>query len=587
MGRPLRAVYANSTYSTGVQEMSDSDITNLVAPIILNYVIANPNTSYGTRLRTTSATYDVSRGTAVDTRNSAVNVHPASNTTVSTYELFQSERAQTPVLTARPVQYTMVGSEAQIKPMLDQDLYDYLYPAVTNFMLTGGQGAYYLGLTSSGSPSGTWTSYGTLNDTYYVGSTLTTDQYTLWQRTDAATIGTIRPLKYTAYGTGVPNRLEEMTNADVEALAVYIGEYIRTTGIGQYAFQVSAPGTGTWVSRGSFVNKINNLVDTGYIGDVDHSFTGAFTGTYTGTFTGAYAGTYNNTFTGLYSGTYNQAFTGAYSSTYSKLFTSAYTGIYSRAFTGTFTGLYNNFFSRTFTSVYTGAYTGTYIGPYTRAFTSLIVNLTFSGTYVHASSQSGTVYYGQVGPEGGRLGYATTYYVSYFTGFYGVAPSFIGYYAGPGHTEYTPYGAVYYAAISYAGSYSPSYYQTRLQQFTGAYTSIFAGNYTSPLFTGAFTAAYAGSYASAYTGAFTGVYQSSFQGNFTSAYTSSWVGNFTGAYSGVYTGAFTGIYSGAYSQTFSGVYNGSFTRAFTGNFTGLTVQTSTTTTTYTLWVRTA
>lgn len=610
MGRPLRAVYANSTYSTGVQEMSDSDITNLITPLILNYVVANPNVSYGTRLRTSTSLYGVSRGSALDSVNSVVGAHPASNSSSTAGTIYQTERAQPVNVGSRPVHYVMSGSEVQIKTMTDQDLYDYFYPAVANFMLTGGQGAYYLGLTSSGTPSGTWTSYGTLNDTYYVSSTLTTDQYTLWQRTDAAAIGTIRPLKHSVYGTGVTHRLEEMTNADVEALAVYIGEYIRTTGIGQYAFQVSAPGTGTWISRGAFVDKINNLVDTGYIGITDRSFTGTFTGAYTGAFTGAYTGAYSRSFTGSYLGTYNQTFTGIYSSVYTGLFTGAYMGAYNQAFTGNFTGLYNNAFTGTFTSVYagtynqaftgsftglynntfsrtfTGAFTGAYAGAYTGTFTGLY-NQTFASTYggTFNSTYSGTYQGGYQGPQGPEGAFA--YYTGNYVGFY--TRAFTGAFTSAYTGSFT--GA-------YSRSFTGTYLGTYTSLFTGAFTSAYVGAYASnfsgafsgfytSVYQGGFTATYSGSYASSYTGVFSGVYSGSFAGSFTRAYTGNWVGSFTGAYSGIYTGAFSGAYSGSYNQTFTGAYNRSFTRAFTGNFTGLTVQASTTTTTYTLWVRTA
>ena len=53
MGRPLRAVYANTTYSNGVQEMSDSDIDALSSQLIGVYCAANPTIAYGTSLLAT------------------------------------------------------------------------------------------------------------------------------------------------------------------------------------------------------------------------------------------------------------------------------------------------------------------------------------------------------------------------------------------------------------------------------------------------------------------------------------------------------------------------------------------------------
>lgn len=409
MGRPLRAVYANTTYSNGVQEMSDSDIDALSSQLIGVYCAANPTTAYGTSLLATIlyGGYGVSRGVVFDSRSSSgINDHPVSNTIIRPYDFQQTEKTlatQTLALTARPVQYLANGN---IQEMSNSDIITYMCPPIVQTMITGGAGGHYLGLTSSGAPAtGTWVSTSTLDDNYYNASnTLISDSYTLWQRTTGASTTNIRPLKKS--GTS----LREMSDTDIQNLYQFVGEYIRTTGIGQYAVQTSAPSTGTWINRGSYTNTVNNLVDTSYVG----SYVGYFTATYTGAYTQA--------FTGSYAGSYTQAFTGSYAGTYTGGFTSAFTGAYTRAynspghtsygptvtyasvpFNSTYTGIYNGTFSRTFTGsyvgTYSGAFTGSYVGTYSGAFTGTY-NTAYSGTFTGAysglttqSSTTSTTYY--------------------------------------------------------------------------------------------------------------------------------------------------------------------------------------------------
>jgi hypothetical protein len=70
-------------------------------------------------------------------------------------------------------------------------------------------------------------------------------------------------------------KITEMTDADVEALAIIVKDYIYNTGIGKYALSITAPVSGTWINRGAFVNKVNNLQDDPYVG----AYVGSFTGT--------------------------------------------------------------------------------------------------------------------------------------------------------------------------------------------------------------------------------------------------------------------------------------------------------------------
>lgn len=395
MGRPLKALYANTTYSNGVKEMSDSDIGDIITPVLLTYIVANPTLALETYLRFNLSGYTnaVSRGVIYDYRNGNIGEHPQTNTVINIYTLNQSEVALTPAPAVRPVHYVLSGGEHQIKEMSNSDIFTYIVAPVVQTMITGGQGAYSLGLTSSGAPAtGTWTSVSTLYDSYYNSSSvLANTSYTLWQRTTGTAIGTIRPLK--AINGGV----KEMTNAEIEGLYTCIGEYIRTTSIGQYAIQTTAPASGTWISRGSFADNINVLTGVAYTG----AYVGAYSGTYSGTYTGSY--------TSFYSGTYSRYFSG----TYSRYFSGAYSGSY----TGYYAGSRNNNYVNPYNGVtYTGNYATNYSGAYAGSYTGYYLQGTYSGSYLQGT------YIG---------GYAQAYsgsYVGNYTGSY--SGTYTGYYAG-------------------------------------------------------------------------------------------------------------------------------------------------------------
>ena len=623
MGRPLRAVYANTTYSNGVQEMSNTDILDLSSALVLNYVTANRPlyTILGINDANSSA---VSIGSVVDSNQGPVGAAPSYSSTTSTFNV-RAGTTSIPSGITRPVQYTIVGDETKIQDISDSDLLTYFFAPIVDYMSTGGQGGYYLGTTSGGPPvTGTWTSVGTVNDTYYVSSTLTTVQYTLWQRTDlASTTGTVRPLKQTV--TGTTTKLIEMTDSEIQALGAYIGEYIRTTGIGQYVIQASAPGSGTWVNRGSFVDSVNNTADNGsfvggYLGVWTGSFTGAYTSTYTGNYAGTYlqsfAGTYTQSFTGAYTGLFTGLYTGAYSGLYtgfySGLYTGSFVGAYSQLFTGSFVGAYSQLFTGLYTGAYGQAFTGSYAGTYSQAFTGSYVgtysivaqNRTYTKTYSGLIDKTySTVYAGSYGgsptPYGGPT-YTQTLSPSY-TGTYNgpsytLNLSFTGSYVGPGYTKSTPTG--------YAGSYAgPSYTKTRFGTTPVSYTGIVSSFYTSvtstpktfnsaQTFTGPGTP-YTGTYTgwvpqtgNSYTATFAGSYAGpSYAGTYISpnAWTQTLVfqgraqdyQSFAAEYVGYYNASYTGTYNGSsYTPQIQLLYAGTYALATqgytgTGSFTGI------------------
>ena len=552
MGRPLRAVYANSTYSTGVREMSDSDINNLCSELILTQAITSSGLETVVRVNPGAGNW-LNIGTAYDIINGAVGSHPASNTVVSTYNFYQSELAQTLSLLARPVHYVNVGGVHQIKEMSDSDLINYFIPAVVQTSITGGRGAYYLSLTSSPPGTGTWVSRSTLTDTYYnAGGTYTTDSYTLWQRTTGATPGTVRPLKQSIVGN--TTRLVEMSDAEISDLYKVIGEYVRTVGIGRYALQATSPVSGTWINRGSFTDTVNDLTNTAYTGYYASSFTGFYGLTYTGFYSGSYASTYAGSYAGTYSGpSYAATYVGGSSGpSYASQSTGYFTGpSYASSSVGYYTGpsysvkYVNNSQGPSYAGSYTGYYAGpAYAGSYTGYYTGPSYAGTFVGNYVTSYANEG--------------GFFDVYFTGYYTG-----PSYAGTYAGS------------YTGPSYAGTFAGTY--------TGpSYAAGFTGFYQGPSYSSQSTVYFTGpSYASSSVGYYTGPsYAASYTGYYSGP---SYSASYTGYYAGSRTYYFTGSYTGYYGLTYTGYYSSSFT----GYYSGLTVQSTSTTTTYTLWVRTA
>lgn len=594
MGRPLRAVYANSTYSTGVREMSDSDINNLCSELILTQALTSDGLETVVRVNPGAGNW-LNIGTAYDIINDTVGTHPSSNTVVSTYNFYQSELAQSLSLLARPVHYVNVGGVHQIKEMSDSDLINYFIPAVVQTSITGGRGAYYLSLTSSPPGTGTWVSRATLADTYYnAGGTYISDSYTLWQRTTGASLGTVRPLKRSVVGG--ETRLVEMSNAEISDLYKVIGEYVRTVGIGRYALQSSAPVSGTWINRGTFNDTVNDLTDTAYTGYYTSTFTGfygsSFTGFYSGSYSSTYAGSYSGTYTGLpYAATYAGNYSGtSYASnsvayftgpSYASSSSATFTGpSYSSMFVGYFTGppyassstvyytgpAYNAFYANFRNGpVYAGSYTGYYTGPsYAATYTGYFSDPTgyvgyyLSGRFIMGEPEEfmGIGYNVYITTSSGPS-YAGTYAGTYMGP--GFSEFFLGTYVGPSYSSSRP---AYFTGPAYA-SFRPVY-------FTGpAYASSRTQYFVGPSYSSQRTEYYSGpSYAASYTGYYSGP---------------TYTGSFTGSYAGSRTYFFTGSYTGFYGIPYTGFYSNSFT----GYYSGLTVQPTTTVTTYTLWVRTA
>ena len=649
MGRPLRAKYANATYVDGVQEMSNTDISSRIVPLVSQYLVdnySNPasiglgqtliiqsgNPAWSSNVTSSGNLSDI-KATTTGGAPVVIGDHPVVNTPSFGVTLWQNLNTADPFTEPpdlganRPLQTVSSGGVRLIQSMTDTQIQNDIISNVVSTMVTGGLGAYWMG-TSAPVDGGTWVVRSSVYDTYNGPSGEIITNYYLWQKTaTGSSAGTIRPLKRSAN-----NQLQEMSDTDIVNLASHIRKYTVSTGIGLYRISTSAPGEGTWISRGSFVDTRNVLTDDSYSGGKDVSFTRSFsrgftrsfTGTYAGTYTGSFTGNYTTTFTGGYTGTYQGGYTGTYQGSYTATFSGAYTttflgaytttflgsytktftgnwtatfsGTYSKTFTGNWTGTYQGSYTGAYASSYQGSYSGTRFGSWTRTWTGSYTG-SYTGTYQNTrfdseqnTTFSGPVYtgvYEAVVPSTGSFDRA-------YTGLY--AGSYIGFYAG---SRDKAYNGFFNAPSAFTGAYNQSPPYTGLFNRSFAYIGLYNGPAPGNVYTGAYNRSfsYQGSFnrTFAYIGffnrpvAFTGTYDRSIA--FTGTYDRPIA--FTGTYdrlttyTGVYDQGFAGTRENSGNRLFTGDFNQAFSRFFTGAYSGLTVSATTVTTTYTLWVRTA
>ena len=390
--RPLRikasAYPVSSGNLQGLQEMTDTEIEQYYSAILTLDFADNTDGSGTAEININGGT-GTSIGTATDTkRDDAVGTHPTdgASSTVTTYTAKQIETAASESITNRPLGYVSSGTVGMHEfddTELDTDILD---KVVDDFVA---QGDYTVGqykLSTSTPSGGTWTSRYSLVNTEVDGTTTT---YYIWQKTapTTAAVSNYKPLKVTGGGAGV----QEMTVAEMEQIVPNLRNYMISSGKGKYVLQAAAPGSGTWVDQGSFIDTKKEVAAQNYTGTYEGTYTGSYTGGYTGaknyagTYTGAksYAGSYvgtsgySGTYTGTsgYSGTYSGNYTGNYAANYSGYAGTSYAGTYAGSYTGYYTGAKN------YTGYYTGAktYAGTYVG-----------TSNYAGTYTGTSAYSGT-----------------------------------------------------------------------------------------------------------------------------------------------------------------------------------------------------
>ena len=255
MSRPLKI---NNTTPKSLREMSDSDLSYLVYRVLKKF--ASDDTDAGSL---TSDTGDTSIGAFVDTKRvNTVGSHPVNPASLdSTTTTIYQNRSTTAINSTRPVHWESSLNATQ--ELSNGDFNTSVVNLCLNNLIAGGIGSYRLGTAA---PSGgTWVSKFSIIDSTITGNTT----YYIWRKTDDGVPTAIRPIKFDSTLGG----LREMSDADLDTIVDALRERIRTTGIGQYALQVSAPGTGTWLDLGSIsdtrhvVNDVNYAGGQTYLGD--------------------------------------------------------------------------------------------------------------------------------------------------------------------------------------------------------------------------------------------------------------------------------------------------------------------------------
>ena len=180
-------------------------------------------------------------------------------------EFYQDRQTASETLTV-PVEYD--GVTGRIIEQTSSNLNASVILRALNRYAAFGLGSYKLA-TAAPLSGGTWTSKGTMTDTFFGGSQVET----LWRRTSQTAPTVIRPLKTRLLGNEY--NVIEMTDVDIETLTDRFRNRIAATGIGTYQLQESAPVGGTWITAGDETSDTRR-----------QAFHGTF-GTYHGTYIGA------------------------------------------------------------------------------------------------------------------------------------------------------------------------------------------------------------------------------------------------------------------------------------------------------------
>lgn len=193
---------------------------------------------------------------------------------------------------------------------------DGLVANILNYCVTQEAPASYQ-LQTSAPSGGTWFVVGTLSEKYTPSLSTT---YNLYKKLSNGTTP-IRPLKVWTDGSQV--NAQRLTNSEIQFFAKKVREKIISSGVGKYALQASAPGTGTWVAKGTISDIRPTTSPQNYEGS---SFSTNYDSSYDTDYDTAYTTTYD---TSSYE-SIDQTYAGSYASGYAGFF-----GVNYESITGT------------------------------------------------------------------------------------------------------------------------------------------------------------------------------------------------------------------------------------------------------------
>ena len=340
----------NTTNFGGLQAMTTAELDYTVNVLLENF--ASSNTSVGD-LNITGGSNTA--GAFVDTRRTeTLGTHPASgatNTTTTTFYQNTSSASETGMI--RPVSY--VSNTYPMQEQTDTELNATIIATALSKIADSesyATGQYYIG--TSAPAGGTWTSKGTFTDSYIAaaGAQVT---YSLYRKTDDGTSpAVVRPIR--ADGASI----KEMTDANLLTLVPRLRNRVVATGVGTYAFQASAPGTGTWITVSAEIT--DQMAES-----TSQNYTSQFTGTFGRAFGRTYSAQYTRQFARTFSANYSRSFARVYSAAYARQFQRVYSAGYGRAFGRVYAGAYARTFQRVYSDNYLRQFTRQYAGQYARS----------------------------------------------------------------------------------------------------------------------------------------------------------------------------------------------------------------------------
>ncbi|SVD35176.1 uncharacterized protein METZ01_LOCUS388030, partial [marine metagenome] len=273
--------------SSSLKEMSAAEIDDNVDLILDHFSGMTTNNTGHLAMNAESGWTGI--GTFADTRrDQATGTHPA-NTTIHTdnYVFRQNLTDVTPSPTARPmaVKYHGGSFDGMIE-MTDAECRADIVDRINVKIAAGGVGSYALQAAAPG--TGTWAQVGDdITNKLAVNAVSTTTK--LWKRTTGSNTTATRPLKWDSSNDSV----KELSDAEINDLVEMYQESIVDTGIGKYALQTSAPGTGTWQRVGAaFSDTRKQRNDISYAGDYQGTYAGTYTGYYSTYYSGRQVGPY-------------------------------------------------------------------------------------------------------------------------------------------------------------------------------------------------------------------------------------------------------------------------------------------------------
>ena len=425
------------------------------------------------------------------------------------------------------------------------------------------------------------------------GASSYSQDYNIYVRTSSTEPTQVKPL-YLQSSTNLKSySVDKIKKTFGEA----VKHSIKRTNLGTYKItNGSAPTTGSWTSRGSFIDTKWTTQDLPYT----RTSTRTSNQDYTHVFQGTYIHNYDTTYIGNYTGNFTGNYTGNFEGNYANEFTGDFVGNFTGNYTGNFIGDYTNEFTRDSTNVFTREslsrtsiatsavnYTRSRDSTYTRNSTApfaLDINYirirssTFTRTSARESIRNSTAPF-------------TRNSTNTFDGTNFTVP-FLGNYIAA--FERYPPSVAYYTTDLYIGGSS----RTSLRNSIGVYsrTSVhvnqpYYNGFASPLsYSSYYTSAFVGDYIGNYVGDFNvgfymgnyqadylGTFEAEFIGDYNRDYVVTYIGDFVGDYARDYTGNYIGNFLGNYLTTFAGDYVGTsyytgdfvgnYIRAFTGNYT--------------------